>query len=137
MLKLSRPILLALLLLALTATSLRAQTHERLQEAYEQKGMFQEAIADLEKVNPDQGARLREAYSKAGTQGYWQARIDFDKESKQSYVSPYFTAVKYAALGDKDRPFSGWKRPTRSATPGSSISRSTPRSTACAWTPDT
>jgi tetratricopeptide (TPR) repeat protein len=81
------------------------RAHERLQEAFEQKGMFEEAIADLEKVNPDHGARLRAAYAKSGIQGYWQTRIDFDKESKQTYVAPYFTAVKYAALGDKEQAF--------------------------------
>lgn len=81
------------------------RAHERLQEAFEQKGMFQEAIADLEKVNPDHGARLREAYAKSGVQGYWQTRIDFDKESQQTYVAPYFTAVKYAALGDREQAF--------------------------------
>jgi hypothetical protein len=38
-------------------------------------------------------------------QGYWQTRIDFNKESKQTYVAPYFTAVKYAALGDREQAF--------------------------------
>jgi TolB-like protein/Tfp pilus assembly protein PilF len=79
------------------------RAHERLQEAYEQKGMYAEAIADMEKINPEFGSRLRAAYEKSGVAGYWQTRIDFDRESKQTYVSPYFTAVKYAALGDKDR----------------------------------
>jgi serine/threonine-protein kinase len=81
------------------------RAHERLQEAFEQKGMYQEAIADLERVNPESGARLRSAYEKSGVQGYWQMRIEFDKESKQTYVAPYFTAVKYAALGDREQAF--------------------------------
>jgi serine/threonine-protein kinase len=81
------------------------RAHERLQEAYEQKGMYRESIADLEKINPEFGAKLRAAFEKSGVKGYWQTRIDFDNESKQTYVSSYFTAVKYAALGDKDRAF--------------------------------
>jgi serine/threonine-protein kinase len=79
------------------------RAHERLQEAYEQKGMYADAIADLEKINPEFGSRLRAAYERSGVAGYWRTRIDFDRESKLPYVSPYFTAVKYAALGDKDR----------------------------------
>jgi serine/threonine-protein kinase len=81
------------------------RAHERLQEAYEQKGMYPEAIADLERVNPQSGARLRAAFEKSGVTGYWQTRIEFDKEATQTYVSPYFTAVKYASLGDKDGAF--------------------------------
>ena len=89
--------------LEMDATFPRA--HERLQEAYEQKGMYQEAVADLERVNPEFGSRLRAAYEKSGVRGYWLMRIELDKESQQTYISPYFTAVKYAALGDKDRAF--------------------------------
>lgn len=81
------------------------RAHDRLQEAYEQKGMYREAIADLEKVSPEFAARLRSAYEKSGVAGYWQTRIDFDKESKQTYAAPYFTAVKYAALGDQEQAF--------------------------------
>jgi serine/threonine-protein kinase len=86
------------------------RAHERLQEAYEQKGMFREAIADLEQVNPAAGPKLRAAFEKAGVKGYWQARIDLDKQSTQTYVSPYFTAVKYAAIGDKDQAFAALER---------------------------
>ena len=81
------------------------RAHERLQEAYEQKGMYAEAIADVEKINPEFGSRLRAAYEKSGVAGYWQTRIDLDRESQSAYVSAYFTAVKYASLGDKDRAF--------------------------------
>jgi tetratricopeptide (TPR) repeat protein len=82
------------------------RAHDRLQEAYEQKGMYAEAIADMEKVNPESAARLKEAHARAGAQGYWKERIVFDAEqSRQAYASPYFTAVKYAALGDKDVAF--------------------------------
>jgi eukaryotic-like serine/threonine-protein kinase len=86
------------------------RAHERLLEAYEQKGMYREAIADLESVNAEAGARLRAAFEKSGVKGYWQARIDLDKESTQTYVSPYFTAVKYAGLGDRDRAFEALER---------------------------
>jgi eukaryotic-like serine/threonine-protein kinase len=94
--------------LEMDATFPRA--HERLQEAYEQKGMFREAIADLERVNPAAGARLREGFEKAGVKGYWQARIDLDRESTQTYVSPYFTAVKFAAIGDKEQAFTALEK---------------------------
>lgn len=77
------------------------RAHDRLQEVYEQKGMYHEAIADLEKVNAALGARVRTAFEKSGAKGYWQERISIDQEqSKQAYSSAYFTAAKYAALGD-------------------------------------
>jgi serine/threonine-protein kinase len=77
------------------------RAHDRLQEVYEQKGMYQEAIADMEKVNAALGARVRTAFERSGARGYWLERISIDQEqAKQAYSSAYFTAAKYAALGD-------------------------------------
>jgi serine/threonine protein kinase len=77
------------------------RAHDRLQEVYEQKGAYNDAIADMEKVNPAVGARVRAAFEKAGPKGYWQERISLDQEQSQRTYSPaYFTAAKYAALGD-------------------------------------
>lgn len=77
------------------------RAHDRLQEVYEQRGAYNEAIADMEKVNPAVGARVKAAFEKNGIKGYWQERIALDQEQSQRAYSPaYFTAAKYAALGD-------------------------------------
>lgn len=66
--------------------------------------MYHEAIADMEKVNTALAARVRTAFEKSGARGYWQERISVDQEqSKQAYSSAYFTAAKYAALGDNSQ----------------------------------
>src|SRR4030095_7496195 len=49
---------------------------------------------------------LRDAYQRLGIEGYLRKHIELlQGESKQRYISPYFIAMDYAFLGDKDRAF--------------------------------
>jgi TolB-like protein/DNA-binding winged helix-turn-helix (wHTH) protein/Flp pilus assembly protein TadD len=79
--------------------------------AYEQKGMYQEAVADLTElkdlsVSPLRIAGLGHAYAVSGDRAKAQAVLSELKElSRERYVSPYDIAVVYAGLGDKDQTF--------------------------------
>ena len=49
---------------------------------------------------------LRDAFKQSGIDGYLHKHIELlENESKQRYVSPYFIAIDYAFLGEKDRVF--------------------------------
>jgi len=49
---------------------------------------------------------LRDAFKQSGIDGYLHNHIELlENESKQRYVSPYFIAIDYAFLGEKDRVF--------------------------------
>jgi tetratricopeptide (TPR) repeat protein len=67
--------------------------------------MYQEAIAELKKVNTE-GGQLAYAYAVAGQTDQAQKILNDLKElSKQQYVSPFDFALIYKGLGDKDRAF--------------------------------
>ncbi len=79
-------------------------------DVYEQKGQFQEALKEYQRAEGLSGtttktaAELRRAYLKAGVKGYWQSKLELLRaEAKRRYVPPYFFAIAYASLGDKDR----------------------------------
>ncbi|MFL6374992.1 MAG: tetratricopeptide repeat protein [Pyrinomonadaceae bacterium] len=87
-----------------------SRAHYWLQSGYEEKGMYQEVIADLRKTaSPDdlKAANALEAgYSAAGARGYWQKNVELKlEEAKQHYLEPYPLAVYYAKLGEKDKAF--------------------------------
>ena len=47
---------------------------------------------------------MKAAFEKGGPKGYWQERIALDLEQSQRAYSPaYFTAAKYASLGDHEQ----------------------------------
>lgn len=76
------------------------------------KGMYNEAIADIKKAislsegNVRMKATLGYAYAAAGNRAEAQKIIrELKEQSKQKYVSPYFVAVIYSGLGDKDQAF--------------------------------
>ena len=49
---------------------------------------------------------LRDAFKHSGIDGYLRKHIELlEAESKRRYVSPYFIALDYAFLGEKDRIF--------------------------------
>jgi TolB-like protein len=49
---------------------------------------------------------LRDAYKRSGIEGYLRKHIELlQEESKQRYVSPYFIALDYSFLGEKERVF--------------------------------
>jgi len=77
-----------------------------------EKGMYNEAIVDINKAialadgNVRMKATLGYAYAVAGRRGEAQHIIDeLQGQAKQKYVSPYFIAVIYSGLGDKDQAF--------------------------------
>lgn len=76
------------------------------------KGKYNEAIADISKAialsdgNVRMKATLGYAYAVAGKRGEAQQIIyELQEQSKQKYVSPYFIAVIYSGLGQKDWAF--------------------------------
>ncbi len=88
--------------------------HFRLIEAYEQNGMFAEAIEEATKLPPGLGFKppdtvaVREAYAASGASGYWLKQIEWMKRSmNQRYVRATEIAKAYARLGDREQAF-GW-----------------------------
>ncbi|HEX5731700.1 MAG TPA: tetratricopeptide repeat protein [Blastocatellia bacterium] len=84
--------------------------HFWLGQAYEKKGLYREAIASYEKAvslsagSPEALASLGHAYAASGETAKAQKVLDQLKTlSKRRYISPYFTALIYEGLGDKDR----------------------------------
>src|SRR5207244_11994949 len=79
--------------------------------AYEQKGMYPEAIADFQKGvqlsgSPLMLALLGHAYAVSGRKTEAQQVLGELREVQgRRYVSPYTVAAMYAGLGDKDQAF--------------------------------
>lgn len=62
----------------------------------------------LEGVGQSAGAEraLRDAFKAGGTEGFLRKHLEvLEEESKRGYVSPYFIAIDYGLLGDKERVF--------------------------------
>lgn len=84
--------------------------HQGLLTAYQEKGMFGEAIEEMKQVSAIRGAGgdagLAYAYAIAGKRAEAQKILGQLKEaSKQRYVSPLSFALIYMGLGDKDKAF--------------------------------
>ena len=86
----------------------------QLAEAYIGKGMYQEAIAEMQKVIARENAPerwdtypiLAYAYAAAGKRDEALKILDEQSElAKKGYISPYNFAIIYTGLGDKDRAF--------------------------------
>jgi DNA-binding winged helix-turn-helix (wHTH) protein/TolB-like protein/Tfp pilus assembly protein PilF len=79
--------------------------------AYEQKGMYPEAIADFEKGvklsgSPLMVALLGHAYAVSGKKAEAQRLLgELQELQSRRYVSPYTVAAIYAGLNDKDQTF--------------------------------
>jgi TolB-like protein/DNA-binding winged helix-turn-helix (wHTH) protein/Tfp pilus assembly protein PilF len=88
-----------------------ARGYWAIEEPYEQKGMYEEALAALAKArqlsdSPIMLALLAHAYVAMGKQIEAQKILDRLKEmSKQTYVDSYFIAEVYTARGEQDRAF--------------------------------
>jgi eukaryotic-like serine/threonine-protein kinase len=91
-----------------------AQHHILLGETYVAKGMYKEAVAEMQKgVDLDNIAErwdrhpmLAYAYSMAGNRDEALKILDEQKKlAKHVYISPYNFAIIYTGLGDKDRAF--------------------------------
>jgi len=84
--------------------------HFGLSEVYQLKGMYEEAIKELQKAIAVGGrtsgalTMLGHAYANSGKQGEAQKLLaELNQMSTQTYVSPYDLAILYVGLGDKDR----------------------------------
>jgi TolB-like protein/Flp pilus assembly protein TadD len=89
-----------------------APGHWMLGQAYRQKGMHEEAIAEFQKAvalfegDPIQLAVLGHGYAVAGKRSEAQKIIkELTELSKQRYFPPYFIALIYVGLDDKDQAF--------------------------------
>ncbi len=93
------------------------QARNEISLAYVYKGMYEESLAEEEKAleflnrSPESKAAIeseltaiRDAYRKSGARGYWQKRLEFEKQrlTKGNEFSPFFMAEIYASLGDKN-----------------------------------
>lgn len=86
--------------------------YQYLGQAYEQKKMYREAIATFQKGmdrterSPQLISSLGHCYAFSGERDKAQQTLTELRElSKQRYVSPYWFAVVYTGLGDKDQTF--------------------------------
>jgi DNA-binding winged helix-turn-helix (wHTH) protein/TolB-like protein/Tfp pilus assembly protein PilF len=84
--------------------------HVRLGEAYEQKLMFEQAIREFQQAvtlterRPRMLAQLAHAYVLAGKKSQAQLLLNEAKERlKRRYDTPYFLALTYMVLGERDR----------------------------------
>ena len=83
--------------------------------AYEQKGMYDKAIAEFKKASLLQGANVESAVSLSGLGHVYgvsgkkaEARAVLDKlkqKSRQEYISAVYIALVYAGLAEKDEAF--------------------------------
>jgi TolB-like protein/Flp pilus assembly protein TadD len=87
--------------------------HDCLGSSYTEKGAYEEAITEYRAVVSASGsdslrlAGLGRAVAAAGKRADAQKVVEqLKEESKTHYVAPYFLAVIYAALSDKDQAFS-------------------------------
>jgi tetratricopeptide (TPR) repeat protein len=84
-------------------------THNDLGEAYEQKGMYKEAIKEYITAlsitgDTELAAALEKAYADSGRQAAMERWAEGLKEKARSkYVAPYRIALVYARAGDKDQ----------------------------------
>lgn len=88
----------------------RWDVHLNLGLAYEQKGLYEEAVAEYLKGLALRGENwqmipaLKEAYTVSGMRGFCQEYLNVAKEkSKRGYVSPAEMASLYARLGETDQ----------------------------------
>jgi serine/threonine-protein kinase len=91
--------------------------HYYLGQAYEQKGRYEEAIAELKKAvakspaSSEATAALGHVYAVSGHRDEAQKVLDELKESsKQRFVSAVWPALIYAGLGEKDLAFESLER---------------------------
>jgi len=90
-----------------------ALAHLVLGEAYEQKGEYKKAIAEIKKAvlishaSPRTESELGRAYAMAGDRTRAENVVEeLNEQAKQEYVSPFDLASIYAALGQKDEALS-------------------------------
>jgi TolB-like protein/DNA-binding winged helix-turn-helix (wHTH) protein len=91
--------------------------HSGLQRAYLLKGMYEPSIEEMKwkfllfgadsKEAAARVSELRAAYRVSGPSGYWQKRLQWDKQGiKTRTGNPYYVAIDYAELGGTNEAFS-------------------------------
>ena len=98
--------------------------HEFLGQAYEQKGLFREAIAAIEKAialskqSPSYRAQLAHVHASSGNRAAAEKTLrELIREAEQRYVSPYELAIVCAALGKNDQAFAWLEKAFEERTP--------------------
>lgn len=102
------------------------RTHFYLAEVYEEKGMFEEALAEwergslLEGDNPSELAKgktaIRNAFKSSDARGYWRMKLEIVKEETRRRKRVYFTgrsidlALLHARVGDRDQAFEWFEK---------------------------
>jgi TolB-like protein/Tfp pilus assembly protein PilF len=90
------------------------EAHDILALAYEQKGMYDEAIAEYEEAwgfTEEEIDEFRQAYAVGNMAGYWQKRLDIlERPPKQEAVNPFLSIPIYARVGEKDQAFEWLER---------------------------
>ena len=104
-----------------------ALAHFRLGGAYESKGMYEEAIAEYQRVielsgsstdKSSMSANLAHAYAASGRGDQARDILDRLKEqSQQPYFSPFDIAAIHTALGEKDQAFEWLEKAYEARTP--------------------
>jgi tetratricopeptide (TPR) repeat protein len=96
------------------------QARWRLAEAYEDKGMHREALAEYLKWMSLSGASrenvdaLQRAYESSGMGGFWRELIALTEHNDHEfYVSSRKLAAMYARLGEKDQAFARLEKACR------------------------
>jgi TolB-like protein/DNA-binding winged helix-turn-helix (wHTH) protein/Flp pilus assembly protein TadD len=92
-----------------------SEAHDWIGRAYLGKGMHEDAVAEFEKrlsLSRDGAlitkANLGYAYGASGRRGQAEKILaEFKELSERRQISPYFLAVVYAGLGEKDQAFAG------------------------------
>ena len=88
--------------------------HHILALAYEQKGMYDEAIAEYEEASgftEEEIDEFRQAYAVGNMIGYWQKRLDIlERPPKQEAVDLFRSIPIYARVGEKDQAFEWLER---------------------------
>src|SRR5208282_3604675 len=83
--------------------------HYGLGDTYEEKGMFPEAVAELEKAdtldhNPMNLAEIGHAYAVSGRRAdALKALEGLKRMSAERYVAPFYLAIVYMGLGQRDQ----------------------------------
>jgi serine/threonine-protein kinase len=101
-----------------------AQAHLYLGLAYEQKGMFEESIAEFQKGSslsggdPRMAAALGHACAVSGKKARAESVIaELTQQSSQRYVAPVEIAVIYVGLGEKEQAFEWLEKAYRDHSP--------------------
>lgn len=107
--------------------------HYFLSQAYEQKGLYPEAIAELEKIRTPDTSRsvlseLGHVYALQGRRPEaLQVIEDLQRSSKRTFIDPWYVANIYAALGEKDAAFTWLEKAYQQHSPAMDGLRIDPR----------